>query len=76
MSFTGHVPFYVFKDLFIKIGPKFFALFLIANAFELALDAGGILWLADWSDSSRINKTTANDEVGYILGKSRNQCIE
>ena len=69
-SLTGHVPLYVFKDLFMKLGPKIFTLFLIANALEQALHAGGILWLGDWSDSSRINATTANDEAGYRLGKS------
>ena len=52
-----------------KLGPKIFTLFLIANALEQALHAGGILWLGDWSDSSRINVTTANDEAGYRLGK-------
>ena len=51
-----------------KLGPKIFTLFLIANALEQALHAGGILWLGDWSDSSRINATTANDEAGYRLG--------
>ena len=52
-----------------KLGPKIFTLFLIANALEQALHAGGILWLGDWSDSSRINETSANDEAGYRLGK-------
>ena len=71
-SLTGHVPLYVFKDLFMKLGPKIFTLFLIANALEQALHAGGILWLGDWSDSSRINVTSANDEAGYRLGKYNN----
>ena len=67
---TGHVPLYVFKDFIKKMGSIFFLLFLITNALEQGLHAGGILWLSHWSDDSRLNSSHANDEASYRLGKS------
>ena len=67
-SLTGHVPLYIFKDLFMKIGPKTVGFFILANALEQALHALGILWLSDWADTSSLNTTTANDEASYRLG--------
>ena len=68
-SLTGHVPLHVFKNFFAKMGSWFFVFFLISNALEQILHAGGILWLSDWSDSSRINQTNANDNLTFRLGK-------
>ena len=67
-SLTGHVPLHVFKDYFKKIGSKFFIVYLLANAAEQALHAGGIVWLGNWSDSSNANTTSANDDASYRLG--------
>ena len=65
---TGHVPLYVFKDFIKKMGPFLFILFLMTNAIEQGLHAGGILWLSHWSDDSRVNSSHANDEASYRLG--------
>ena len=48
-----------------------FSVFLLTNVLEQALHAGGILWLSDWSDTSRLNKTNANDEASFRLGVYR-----
>ena len=68
-SLTGNVPLYIFKDFIIKMGPSLFLLFLLTNILEQILHAGGIVWLADWSDSSRINTTNANEDATFRLGK-------
>lgn len=62
-SLTGHVPLHVFKDFFNKMGPWFFAAFLLSNVIEQALHAGGILWLSDWSEDE-----DANENVNFRLG--------
>ena len=67
---TGHVPLHVFKDFIKKMGSIVFVLFLVTNALEQGLHAGGILWLSHWSDDSRLNNTHANDEASYRLGNS------
>ena len=66
---TGHVPIYVFKEFIQRMGSILFILFLLTNAMEQGLHAGGILWLSQWSDDSRLNTSHANDEASYRLGK-------
>ena len=67
-SLTGSVPLYVFKEFVAKMGTTFFGLFLLTSIIEQALHAGGIFWLSDWTDSSRVNETNINDEASYRLG--------
>ena len=50
------------------MGTTFFGLFLLTSIIEQALHAGGIFWLSDWTDSSRVNISTANDEASYRHG--------
>ena len=67
-SLTGSVPLYVFKEFVAKMGTTFFGVFLLTSIIEQALHAGGIFWLSDWTDSSRVNETNINDEASYRLG--------
>ena len=68
-SLTGHVPLYVFKDLIKKVGPWLFVFYLLLVGLEHAFHAGGILWLADWSDSPGKNLSTdANEDASFRLG--------
>ena len=67
-SLTGHVPLYVFKDLIKKVGPWLFVFYLLLVGLEHAFHAGGILWLADWSDSPAKNISTANEDASFRLG--------
>ena len=64
-SLTGHVPLYIFKDLIKKVGPMLFTIFLLLVSIEHALHAGGILWLADWSDSESVDP---NEDASFRLG--------
>ena len=64
-SLTGSVPLYVFKEYINKMGSTMFCLFVLTNVAEQALHAGGIFWLSDWTDNSRINVSHANDEASY-----------
>ena len=68
-SLTGHVPLYVFKDLIKKVGPWLFVLYLLLVGLEHGFHAGGILWLADWSDSPATNTSSPNDDASFRLGK-------
>ena len=73
-SLTGSVPLYVFKEYINKMGSTMFCLFVLTNVAEQALHAGGIFWLSDWTDNSRINVSHANDEASYRQ-RSFRRCI-
>ena len=66
-SLTGTVSLYVFKEYVTKMGTTFFGLFLLTSIIEQVLHAGGIYWLSEWTDSSRL-KMNINDEASYRLG--------
>ena len=66
-SLTGSVSLYVFKEFVTKMGTTFFGLFLLTSIIEQVLHAGGIYWLSEWTDSSRL-KVNINDEASYRLG--------
>jgi hypothetical protein len=51
-----------------KIGLWHFLFSLFGFALEQGLHAGGIVWLSSWSDTTRIDNSTANDEAAFRLG--------